>query len=215
MSKNKAKKADTRAKKAHARAKDRQIEKAREAARFREKSASSLAHFTSNPQTGYEFWLLHGLNFLLSSYEEGVWSPAFPEVYTGKAVARTVLFRRVLDRCLDPKTNSLTPSGTKSIVWTSLKPKEMFALVFRAKRLAGSMGGNSMSPAQPQVWKFLHEVMEEFTRTLDASGKTDEGSITLPVDQYGKVLPQAVADTIANLSGVSDPADGGRTETLP
>lgn len=206
MAKNKAQKANARAKKASAKAKDRQIERAREAAKFREKKTTSLAHFVANTQTGYEFWMLHGTNFLLSSYEDGLWSPMFPEVYAGKTVSRTELFKRVLNAHLDPKTNQLSPAGTKTIVWCSLKPKEMFALVYRARKLAWASGGEPMAQGQPQVWHFLHTVMGEFTKSLNDSGTTQEGKIVLPVDQYGQILPKAVADTVAGLSGVEDPS---------
>jgi len=205
MSKNKAQKANVRAKKANVRAKDRQIERAREAAQFKTKRNTSLVHFTTNEKTGYEFWLLHGTNYLMSSYEEGLWSPVFPEVYAGKAVTRTELFKRVLDRHLNTETNQLSPVGTKVILWCSLKPKEMFALVVRARTLAWAKKGEPLAQAQPEIWNFLHTVMDEFTKSLDGAGKTEDGKFKLPSDQYGQELPQAVAETIATLSGVAGP----------
>jgi hypothetical protein len=206
MTKNKAQKANTRAKKARAKLKDRQVTRAREAAKFREKRWSSFAQFTKNPETGYEFWLLHGANFLLSSYDEGLWNPVFPEAYEGKTVTRTELFKRVIEAHLNTTTNQLSPAGTKTILWCSLKPKEMFALVVRARQFAWAKKGNPITQAQPEVWHFFHTVMEEFAKRLDGTGKTKEGKFTLPVDQYGKTLPKAVADTVANLSGVVDPS---------
>lgn len=207
MSKNRAKQANTRAKKAKERTRDRQIERAREAVTFKKKKNTSLAHFTSNPLTGYEFWFHHGANFLMSSYEEGLWSPVFPEVYAGKLVARTEFFKRVMDSHFDAKTNQLTPEGTKTILWTSLKPKEMFALVVRARQYAWAAKRDPMAPGSPEVWHFLHEVMGKFTEKLDSEKKTNAGSFTIPADQYGKILPQAIAATVSELSGVPDPSD--------
>jgi hypothetical protein len=207
MSKNKAQKAGTRAKKASARSKDRQIEKAREATKFREKKKHSLEHFTLNPQTGYEFWLIHGSNFLLSSYEQGVWSPAFPEIYEGKTVTRTALFKRVLEAHLDATTNQLSPSGTRTILWCSLKPREMFALVNRAKKFVWAAKGDPVAQGNPEVWHFLYTVMGEFLKGLDASGKTKDGKFLLPVEQYGELLPRALADTASQMSGINGPAE--------
>jgi hypothetical protein len=205
MTKNKAQKANARAKKALARTKDRQIERAREAVQFKAKKNTSLVHFTTSPKTGYEYWLLHGSNYLMSSYESGLWSPMFPEVYVGKTLTRNELFKRVLEAHLNPETNQLSPAGTKVILWCSLKPKEMFALVVRARTLAWAKKGDPLAQAQPEVWHFLHTVMDEFSRSLDKNGNTEGGRFRLPADQYGQELPKAVADTIANLTGVVGP----------
>jgi len=207
MSKNRTKQANNRAKKAKERTRDRQIERAREAVTFKQKKATSLTHFISNPSTGYEFWLHHGCNFLLSSYEEGLWSPTFPEVYAGKVITRTEFFKRIMASHFNAGTNQLSPAGTKAILWSSLKPKEMFALVVRARQYAWAAKKEPTAQAQPAVWHFLHEVMEKFTEKLDSEKKTDSGSFTIPADQYGKILPQAIAATVSGLSGVPDPSD--------
>ena len=179
MAKNRAKQANLRAKKAKERSSDRAGERVRKESLFKKKKATSLAHFITNPETGYEFWLHHGANFLLSSYEEGLWSPTFPEVYVGKAISRTELFRRVMAAHFDDATNLLSPAGTRTIIWTSLKPKEMFALVVRARSFAWAKKGDPLTPGQPEVWYFLHEVMGKFSEELDSKKKTTSGSLSL------------------------------------
>ncbi len=206
MTKNKAQRANNRAKNAKLRTKDRQLEKAREATKFKAKQANSLDHFATRQDIGYEFWLLHGVNYLLSSYEEGVWSPLFPEAYLGKPVTRAELFKRVLAQHLNKVTNQLSPEGMRSVLWSSLKPAEMFSLVNRAKKYAREHDGDPLAQSQPEVWHFLHTVMEEFSKGLDAKGKTVNGKLSLPVEQYGVLLPEAVAETVSNLSGVQGPA---------
>jgi len=203
--KNQSKKAGIRAKKAGEKAKARQTEKIRKATLFKKKLATSLENFSSNlGPGGYEYWLLHGMNFILSSYEEGIWQPIFPEVYEGKAITRTDLFARIMDKQFDGK--DLTPAGSKAVIWASLKPKEMFALVTRARQFSWAVQKDPLSPGAPEVWGFIHEVMNKFVEKLDDDQKTSDGKINLPADQYGKILPSAVAQTVAMLSGVEDPS---------
>lgn len=208
MTKNREKKGNTRAKKSKEKEKDRQLVRAREAVKFKVKRVTAFSKFAASPEigtgTGYEFWLLHGMNFLLSSYIDGLWTPMFPEIYQGKTVPRTDVFKRLLKTHLDTTTNLLSPLGTKAILWASLKPPEMHALVLRARRLASDQKKNPMTEGQPDVWNFLHEVMGKFSSHLDEQKKTQGGSFQLP-ESYGEVLPQIVADTVANLSGVPTP----------
>jgi len=185
----------------------REQKKSRDVVRFKQKQAHSLEHFRSSLTEGYEFWLLHGSNFLVSSYDEGLWDPLFPEVYEGRAVSRTDLFRRLFKTHLDPTTNHLTPAGTKTVAWCSLKPDQMYALVYRARAVARKDGGNPFEPGQPEVWDFLNSVMANFVEKMDAIGRTEEGKFRLPVEDYGKLLPEAVAATIGNLTGVEDPTE--------
>jgi hypothetical protein len=215
VAKNKAKKANLRAQRANARSKDRAIARARDAAQFKTKKKDSFDHFVSNPVAGYEFWMLHGTNFLLSSFDSGLWSPIFPEAYAGKSVTRTEFFKRVLEKHMNQTTNQLSPDGTKAVLWASMKPKEMWDMVYRARKLAFSRGGDPVEQAQPDIWHFLHTVMGEFIRHLDAQKKTEEGRFSLPTEGYGPSLPEALASTVSGLSGISDPLLAGVTKALP
>lgn len=206
MSKNRSKQDSRRAQKSKARSASREKVRIKEAAFLRKKSAHSLVTFQTNPQTGYEYWFAHGANFLLSSYSEGLWTPLYPEVYEGKTLTRSEFFRRLIDRHYDSTSRKLSPEGTRTVIWCSLKPKEMFALVGRARGFSWKADLDPRTPANPQVWSFLDSVMKEFSARLDEAEKTDSGSIRVDPDAYGRVLPEAVARTIAAISGVPDPS---------
>lgn len=207
MTKNRTKQAANRAKKAKKRESERLLAQAREAASFKARNAASFAAFQKNPEIGYEFWFHHGLNFLASSYEEGVWDPLFPEIYQGKTVTRTEVFRRLMDRHFHPSDQKLSPSGTRAVLWASLKPKEMFTLVHRGKKLSWAKDIDPCTPAGPEIWNFLHEAMSYLVVHLEEREKTTEGRLQIGSTPYAKILPEIVAHTVANLSGVPDPSE--------
>lgn len=202
MPKNRAKQANNRAKKAKERSRDRQMERARKAVEFKAKKDTSLAHFIESPTTGYEFWFLHGTNFILSSIETGVWDPIFPEIYKGKPVSRTEVFKRVMDKHFDSEKGELSDLGTKAILWSSLKPKEMFALVVRARMYAWAHKSDPKQEASPWVWSFLDKVMTAFIGSLNSNSLSPDGKFQISSEKYGEFLPQAIADTVSALSGV-------------
>jgi hypothetical protein len=207
MSKNRAKAANVRAKKAKERSKDRAIERARKAVVFKAKKATSLAHFVSDP-SGYEFWYLHGPNFILSSYGEGVWSPLFPEIYNGKAVSRSEVFKRVMDKHYDNEKEELSDSGTKALLWCSLKPGEMFRLVSRARVYAWAKKNDPKAPASPAVWEFLDKVMGAFANVIESKSITQGGRLHISADKYETLLPEVIQATVSALSG-GDPSETG------
>jgi hypothetical protein len=194
MSKTKsgqAKRAQARADKSRKRARERErissleaVARTAAAQLQRKKRADSLEHFVSSE---YEFWLLHGMNFLTSNYAEGVWSPLFPDIYeTGfDSLDRTTIMKRLSESHLDPETNRLSETGTRCFAWVALKPKEMWELVFRIRRsqtheLRDKSWIESRKPANPSVWSLIYEAMNFVSAGLEAKGRTKDGQFTLP-----------------------------------
>lgn len=115
----------------------------------------TLAAFESNQSgVGYDFWRAHGVNYLASDYEEGLWSPLFPEIYQGSVIRSDILFRRILSHLLDD-TGRLTEKGLKCILWVSFKPEELHKMVYRVQRYANIHKGESRQPSDPHVWTFM------------------------------------------------------------
>lgn len=176
--------------KARKRAKERETDHvnltaARDAAArlTRKTRTDSFARFAEE----YEFWLLHGMNFLSSSYNDGLWTPLFPEAYAATFVAldRTVIMRRLLTSYLNPETNRLSPTGTRCLAWLGLKPVDMFDFVFRLRRNQThdkADGGviESRKPANPSIWAGIHEALNLVSAGLEAQGRTQGGEFTVP-----------------------------------
>ncbi len=114
---------------------------------------SKLSWFVENHKNlGYDFWLVHGLNFLSSDYDTGVWDPVAPEIYHNRGVTRTQLYTRVMNRYLDPETNQLSPAGIHCLMWMALKPHEMYPLVWKIKWKSKEYGGEFLKEGDGQVW---------------------------------------------------------------
>jgi hypothetical protein len=144
----------------------------------------SLENFVSSE---YEFWLLHGMNFIASNYEEGVWSPLFPEAYSPgfAALDRTTITKRLMGSYLDPESNRLSEKGTRCLAWVALKPKEMWELVFRIRRsqtheIQDASWVESRKPANPSVWALVQEAMNLIASGLEAKKLTVGGRFRLP-----------------------------------
>jgi len=48
------------------------------------------------PEPEYVYWLAHGANYLASDYQEGNWTPLFPELYTGRLYQPEELLNKTL-----------------------------------------------------------------------------------------------------------------------
>jgi hypothetical protein len=49
-------------------------------------AASAKAKADSFSDEDYLFWLTHGVNYLVSNYEQGTWTPLFPSIYENPPV---------------------------------------------------------------------------------------------------------------------------------
>lgn len=115
----------------------------------------TLAAFEVNQSNaGYDFWRAHGVNYLASNYDGGLWEPVFPEIYQGSVISSEVLFRRILTHLTDV-TGRLTETGLKCLLWVSLKPDELHKMVYRVHRFVKLNGGEPREPMDPHVWTFL------------------------------------------------------------
>jgi hypothetical protein len=186
-----ARKAQQRAAKSNARAKKRREELATITAAHEAASKLQRRHRADSEQRfvsdEYEFWLAHGMNFLCSDYTQGVWDPMYPEVYNVgfKALDRTTIVKRLMDRHLDKKTNRINPVGTRCLAWFSLKPREMFNFVWQIRRnqqhhLTDLPWIEAKKPANPSVWEAIHKAMEVVFAGLESGGQIKDGEFTLP-----------------------------------
>lgn len=155
MSKDTPQRAKARAAKVAKREKKRRtvaIDKAVKALKSKPTLAKNFADNKDN--IGYAFWVAHGLNYLASDYEQGVWSPLYPEVYTGTVVSANTIFTRVLNRFLGPDKH-LSEAGIKCVLWASLRPEELFKLVWRTRQYTRLHGGEPHQALDPHTWTFV------------------------------------------------------------
>ena len=109
------------------------------------------------------FWIAHGVNFLMSDYDEGSWSPLFPEAYDPAA---TLSFEFLADR-LKPlsELESMTPNQKAALAYAFQNRTAHYAFKLGAERAVKDKEGvSAKDPHQPFVWEMYHEKV--MTRVL-------------------------------------------------
>ena len=102
------------------------------------------------------FWIAHGVNFLMSDYDEGAWKPLFPEAYDPAA---TLSFEFLADR-LKPlsELQSMTPNQKAALAYAFQNRTAHFGFKLGAERaVAKTEGSSAKDPHQPLVWEMYHE----------------------------------------------------------
>ena len=131
--------------------------------------------------TGYEFWLLHGVNFIVADPDDN-YEPLFPEIYDGGVVNRDRSFTRIINLCID-EYNRLSPTGARAILWMSLKKEEMYCVVEVVIKAVGKRGGNAYKPGDPLTHRAMSIVADTIFGSCDGWHRDKE-----PWDMEGFLL---------------------------
>jgi hypothetical protein len=117
------------------------------------------------------FWVAHGINYIASDYDEGVWKPLFPEVYEGDLPEEEALARRVMDTfAADLEQEGASP-GKTATAWAVQDKATVF--VFQQKALEQYKQGSpddedpKLAICQPHVgavWRVFEELKAQIQR---------------------------------------------------
>jgi len=80
------------------------------------------------PDEDLLFWLAHGVNYMLSDYDTGTWTPVFEEIYEGAKLTPEDIARRVVDKYSD-SVSSWPPEAEAALAW-SVQPRESVYFYF-------------------------------------------------------------------------------------
>jgi len=129
------------------------------------------------PDEEWAFWLAHGINYLISDYSTGNWTPMFPEIYMTSYPGRQVLSvgdltKKVFERFISEREiNSETGAdeipgyGKAAMAWM-MCPKEQVYIYYQnvlailRKNKSTYPDGAATLPHQPLIWDFFNNVME-------------------------------------------------------
>ena len=80
----------------------------------------------------FRFWLAHGVNYIVSDYEEGLWDPLFPSIYEGKEIGAETMAQVITDKFapLADKDKHCPKEGRTAMSW-SLIPREVVYVYYR------------------------------------------------------------------------------------
>ena len=119
-------------------------------------SSPALDQFAANLQgQGHEFWVFHAMNFFSSPLDQGMWIPLFPEIYEGVLPRRDTMHKRVMNRHMDPATNTLSDAGVQCVLWMAMRAREMFPLVWKVRAQVRRHGGDPHKPRDVHTWTVL------------------------------------------------------------
>jgi hypothetical protein len=111
------------------------------------------------------FWLAHGVNYMVSDYDQGLWNPLFEGIYEGKFTEPPELAQAIMLRYQDQKE---WPVEAKAAVAWTVSERHIVYIYYREvlRRLRSShpdvedLEALARQPHQAQVWevfKFLKD----------------------------------------------------------
>ncbi len=112
------------------------------------------------PEADRAYWLAHGVNFLTSNYDEGEWTPLFPEIYEGEMLDEETLSGRLVTLAEDE--DNMTAAQRAVLGYAFQNPMSHYVFKRRAEGLITEAGDEDAEatarlPHQPLVWQMFHD----------------------------------------------------------
>lgn len=162
-----------------------------------EAMAKAMEEFASSGEALW--WVANGINCFQSDYDEGIWSPAFPEIYEEGHTLNNEIVRNWLTQHFNEEDSSWTDEGRHAaglvmspvpvILVISHKCKDAAALA----QEEGEAEVDPFSAACEPVWKVFDEMKKEIIAREEKNA-----------EEAAKAAEEAVDDTPADTDAVSD-----------
>ena len=127
----------------------------------------------------YVFWVMHGCNFLVSDYDNGVWNPIFPEIYEGVTPQAEKVAERILDWFKDKEDKTLEQLV---IGWTAQEVKVIH--IYYLGSIKGARDANpnlppgevldeARKPMCSTTWEVFNMLKTDMSARMKAREKND------------------------------------------
>lgn len=128
------------------------------------------------------FWVCHGINYILSDYDNGVWSPMFEGIYDDISMSGLMqpgdITQTILDKYNVSGTSGIDdwPVEAKSALAWAVSDRSVVYVYYREaiRRLAAAHGGTdsdidmmAKGPHQPLVWALFNFLKQQTMRHKD------------------------------------------------
>jgi len=121
------------------------------------------------PEEDLVFWLAHGVNYLVSDYENATWTPMFEEIYEGAKLTPEDIAKAIVDK-FGESYEKWPPEGEAALAW-SVQPRETVYIYFleilrrlREKKYSREQSGKlAVSPHNGVVWGVFRMVEKEMS----------------------------------------------------
>lgn len=126
---------------------------------------AQLEAFRADDENGFGFWACHGMNFINSNYEEGVWDPVFEQIYDGglpdPADVEVYVYQHI-----DPEHPKFTRVGRTLMGYWFSGVAGIYGVAKKAEAVADLAGEDPREPACGSVWKLFNDLLGEMDNQL-------------------------------------------------
>ncbi len=120
---------------------------------------SILKNFEDSGQATW--WVANAINYLASDYDEGIWSPVFPEIYEEQHEITIDKIKGYLKEHFNEEDNTWTVEGRRAVGIVMSPVRAVFAFAQKCAEDAIAAKLDPKSPKCDPVWKIFHEVKNE------------------------------------------------------
>lgn len=108
------------------------------------------------------WWVANGINYFQSDYDEGIWSPVFPEIYEEDHTLTPDTLKGWLTQHFNEEDKTWTDEGRHAAGLVMSPPTVIFVFAQRCIDAALQAEGdfNPRSPACEPVWQVFHEMKQ-------------------------------------------------------
>ena len=114
---------------------------------------------------GFGFWACHGINFINSSYDDGIWDPVFEEIYEG-ALPDPGDVEAYVYKHIDPEHPKFTRVGRTLMGYWFSGIAGIYGVAKQAESVADLAGEDPREPACGSVWKLFNELVGEMDNQM-------------------------------------------------
>ena len=117
------------------------------------------------------FWISHGINCILSDYDNGVWTPMFEGIYEGHLPASAEITQTILNKYNAPDSAGIDkwPLEAKSALAWAVSDRNVVYVYYREahRRLMAAHGGDAdiealaRAPHNPLVWALFNYMKQQ------------------------------------------------------
>lgn len=117
------------------------------------------------------FWICHGINCILSDYDNGVWAPMFDGIYNGQVLSSGEITQTILDKYNAPDAAGIDkwPLEAKSALAWAVSDRNVVYVYYReaCRRLADAHGEDAdiealaRAPHNPLVWALFNYMKQQ------------------------------------------------------
>lgn len=130
------------------------------------------------PDDQLAFWLMHGINYIVSDYDKGLWVPLIEEIYDGKQVDPEEIPRRLIAKYGgDPK--NWPPEGEAAFGWSVMDRAAVLSYKKKIKEELLKKDPDCdpetlcVQPHNPIVWKVFHLINFYHRKNINRKSAVD------------------------------------------